>query len=147
MIGLLERNRGEDAISMVLSILTSIGVALLAFHTAIGMFAWPIGFIKGTKSANELRQEIEDRQMNNTFNINSLLEKQRTVGLSQREAKRLHNLQEQERKNTMEERFVNSYRDSLFYKLRHMLRPVQIVFGIFILSISILIWVSLLITK
>lgn len=70
LIDILERNRGEDAMSMVLSILSAIGVTNVAIYTAIGMFTWPISFIKGTKSAKEQIQTIEDRHLNNTFNIN-----------------------------------------------------------------------------
>ena len=148
LIDILERNRGEDALSMVLSILSAIGITNVAIYTAIGMFTWPISFIKGTKSAKDQMQDIEDRHLNNTFNINSLREKERTHGhLSDKEMKRLRKLEEQERMNILEERFVNSYRNSVFYQFRFLLRPVQVVFGVLVLAISILIWASLLITK
>lgn len=148
IIGIFEKNRGEDAISMVLSILTAIGVTNVAIYTAFGMFSWPVDFIRGTKSASEHIQEIEDRHLNNTFNINSLREKQRTTGhLTDKELRRLQRLEEQERITSIEERYINLYRNSVFYKLRFLLRPLQIVFGVFVLLISILLWISLLITK
>lgn len=148
IIQMFEKNRGEDAISMVLSILSAIGVTNVAIYTAIGMFSWPISFIKGTKSAKDQMHEIEDRHLNNTININCLLEKERTCGrLTDKEMARLRKLEEQERINTLEERYVNLYRNSVFYQFRFLLRPLQIVFGGFVLGVSILIWVSLLITK
>lgn len=148
LIHVLEKNRGEDALSMVLSILTGIGVTNLAIYTAYGMFSWPVSFIKGTKSAKDQMQEIEDRHLNNIFNINSLKEKQRTCGaLTDKEIKRLRKLEEEERLNSVEEQYINLYRNSLFYQFRYLLRPLQIVFGIGVLFISILVWISLLITK
>lgn len=147
-IDILEKNRGEDAISMVLSILSAIGVTNVAIYTAIGLFSWPVGFIKGTKSAKAQKQEIEDRHLNNTFNINSLREKERTCGnLTDKERQRLRRLEVQERWNSMEERYVNSYRNSVFYQFRFLLRPVQIGFGVLVFAISVLVWVSLLITN
>jgi len=147
-IDILEKNRGEDAISMVLSILSAIGVTNVAIYTAIGLFSWPIGFIKGTKSAKAQMEDIEDRHLNNTFNINSLREKERTCGnLTDKERARLRRLEDQERMTSLEEHYVKSYRDSIFYKFRFLLRPTQIAFGVIIFAISILIWVSLLITN
>lgn len=148
LIDVLEKNRGQDALSMVLSILTAIGVTNVAIYTAIGMFSWPIGFIKGTKSAREQIQDLEERHLNNMFNINSLREKERTCGhLTEKERRRLARLEDQERMNTLEEQYVNSYRNTIFYQLRYLMRPIQIIFGVFVLIISILIWISLLITK
>ncbi|KAI2805818.1 putative lysosomal cobalamin transporter [Blomia tropicalis] len=148
LIDVLEKNRGQDALSMVLSILTAIGVTNVAIYTAIGMFSWPIGFIKGTKSAREQIQDLEERHLNNMFNINSLREKERTCGhLTEKERRRLARLEDQERMNTLEEQYVNSYRNTIFYQLRYLMRPIQIIFGVFVLIISILIWISLLITN
>lgn len=148
LVDILERNRGEDALSMVLSILSALGVTNVAIYTAIGLFNWPVSFIKGTKSAAEQQAEIEDRHLNNTFNINSLREKERTCGqLTEKERSRLRRLEERERMNSLEERYVASYRNSRFYQFRVLLRPLQIVFGVLVLAISVLIWASLLITK
>lgn len=148
IISVLERNRGVDALSMVLSILTAIGVTNVAIYTAFGMFSWPVSFIKGTKSAREQMQEIEDRHLNNTFNINSLREKERTCGhLTDKELKRLRRLEEQQRFNSVEERYIKMYRESRFYQFRFLFRPIQILFGVLVLTISVLIWISLFITK
>lgn len=133
---------------MVLSILTALGVTNVAIYTAIGLFNWPVSFIRGTKSAREQMSEIEDAHLNNTFNINSLREKERTSGhLTEKERARLRRLEEQERVNNLEERYVNSYRSSRFYQFRLLLRPLQILFGLCVLAISLLFWASLLITK
>lgn len=148
LINVLEKNRGEDAMSMVLSILTAIGVTNVAIYTAFGMFSWPVSLIKGTKSARTQLQDIEDRHLNNSFNINSLREKLRTTGhLTEREMNRLRSLEEQERMTSLEESYVIEYRESYFYRLRFLFRPIQIFFGTIILLISILVWISLLITK
>lgn len=148
LINVLEKNRGEDAMSMVLSILTAIGVTNVAIYTAFGMFSWPVSLIKGTKSARTQLQDIEDRHLNNSFNINSLREKLRTTGhLTEREMNRLRSLEEQERMTSLEESYVIEYRESYFYRLRFLFRPIQIFFGTIILLISILVWISLLITN
>nr|XP_027197933.1 histone deacetylase 8-like isoform X1 [Dermatophagoides pteronyssinus] len=118
IINVLEKNRGEDAMSMVLSILSAFGVTIVAIYTAFGMFSWPVSLIKGTKSARTQLQDIEDRHLNNSFNINSLREKLRTTGqLTDREMNRLRILEEQERMTNLEESFVNEYRESYFYRL------------------------------
>ena len=133
---------------MALSILTSLGVINLVIYTGIGLFSWPIGFIKGTKSAHSQMMDIEDRHLNNAFNINSLREKQRTQGnLTSRELARLRRLEEQERRNNVEEHILSSYQNSLFYRCRYLTRPVQITFGVMVLGVSVLIWASLLITN
>nr|XP_027197934.1 probable lysosomal cobalamin transporter isoform X2 [Dermatophagoides pteronyssinus] len=148
IINVLEKNRGEDAMSMVLSILSAFGVTIVAIYTAFGMFSWPVSLIKGTKSARTQLQDIEDRHLNNSFNINSLREKLRTTGqLTDREMNRLRILEEQERMTNLEESFVNEYRESYFYRLRFLFRPIQMTIGSIILLISILVWISLLITN
>ncbi|OTF83938.1 hypothetical protein BLA29_001449 [Euroglyphus maynei] len=118
LINVLEKNRGEDAMSMVLSILTAIGVTIVAIYTAFGMFSWPVSLMKGTKSARTQLQDIEDRHLNNCFNINSLREKLRATGhLTDREMNRLRILEEQERMTNLEESYVNEYRESYYYRM------------------------------
>ena len=144
----LSQNRGEDALSMVLSILSSIGVIQLVIFTGFGMSSFPIGLIRGTKSARQQIESIQDSHLTNQTKINALRDKERIGGrLTPREKRQLAKLEEQERAITREEQYLLTYRGSLFYKLRNLMRPLQIGFGLIVGVLSLIIWVSLLITK
>jgi LMBR1 domain-containing protein 1 len=144
----LTRNKGEDALSMVLSILTSVGVIQLVIFTAFGMSSFPIGLIRGTKSARLEMERIQDSHLTNQTKINALRDRERIGNrLTPRERRQLTKLEENERIITREEQYLLTYRGSLFYKLRNLVRPLQIGFGFILCALSLIIWVSLLITK
>jgi hypothetical protein len=144
----LSRNKGEDALYMVLSILTSIGVINLVIFTGFGMSSWPIGLIRGTKSASHQIEEIQDSHLINQTKINALKDRERVGGrLTARERRQLAKLEETERLISREEHHLLYYRSSLFYKCRKFIRPLQIVFGCVAGALSLLVWISLLMTK
>ncbi|CAG2164771.1 unnamed protein product [Oppiella nova] len=144
----LTRNKGEDALSMVLSILTSVGVIQLVIFTAFGMSSFPIGLIRGTKSARLEMERIQDSHLTNQTKINALRDRERIGNrLTPRERRQLTKLEENERIITREEQYLLTYRGSLFYKLRNLVRPLQIGFGFILCALSLIIWVSLLITN
>ncbi|XP_054152892.1 probable lysosomal cobalamin transporter [Oppia nitens] len=142
------RNRGEDALSMVLSILTSFGVLLLIVYTGFGMSSFPIGLIRGTKSARLEMERIQESHLTNQTRINGLRDKQRIGSkLTPRERRQLSKLEENERIITLEEQYLLTYRGSLFYKLRNLVRPLQIGIGFIAASLSLIVWISLLLTN
>ena len=59
------RNRGEEALSMVLNILTMIGMVNLIFFTRFGIFSWPMDLIRGTRSARSQSEEIQEQHLIN----------------------------------------------------------------------------------
>ncbi|CAG2123079.1 unnamed protein product, partial [Medioppia subpectinata] len=73
----LSRNRGEDALSMVLSILSSVGVIYLVIFTGFGMSSFPIGLIRGTRSARMEIERIQDSHLANQTKINALRDRER----------------------------------------------------------------------
>jgi len=144
----LGKNKGQDALSMVLSILTSIGVINLVIFTGFGMSSWPIGLIRGTKSARQQIEEIQDSHLINQTKINALKDRERIGNrLTARERRQLAKLEETERNISREENHLLFYRSSLFYKCRRLIRPLQIVFGFVAGALSLLVWISLLMTK
>lgn len=144
----LGRHKGQDALSMVLNILTAIGVINLVIFTGFGMSSWPIGLIRGTKSARLQIEEIQDSHLTNQTKINALKDRERIGSrLTARERRQLAKLEENERVISREEHHLLYYRSSLFYKCRKLIRPLQIVFGCVAGALSLLVWVSLLMTK
>lgn len=145
----LKKSRGEDALAMVLSILSLIGMINLVFYTAFGLFSWPMGLIRGTKSAKSQLEQIQDQHLVNQTRINALKDKERLNGgrLSVKERRQLTILEEAERVAGREEQAVDEHRASMAYKLRIVIRPLQIAIGFILICLAILIWISLLLTK
>lgn len=142
----LEKNRGEDAIEMVLSILSVLGVINVIFYTGFGVASWPIGLIRGSRSVKKQLEEISNQHLVNQMRINTLREKERMSGgrLTQREQSQLSQLQEIERSITQEEKHLEGYRRGWFYRLRHPIRFIQIWTGVGGLAAGLVIWLSLL---
>lgn len=144
----LASNKGEDALAMVLSILSMLGMVNLVCYTGFGMFSWPMGLIRGTKSARNQSEEIQEQHLVNQTRINALRDKQRIGGrLSGREAKTLAKLERQERQITRQEQLVDEVRDSLWYKCRKFVRPFEITLGSLLGLLAFLLWISLLLTN
>ncbi|XP_015791616.1 probable lysosomal cobalamin transporter [Tetranychus urticae] len=144
----LGTDRGEDAISMVLSILCVLGMFNLVFYTAFGMSSWPIGLIRGTQSARLQHEEIQSRNIVIQTRINALRDKERiTSRLTNRERHLLNKLEEEERTTRREEELVDQHRNSWGYKLRKILRPLEITFGVCAAVLGIVLWISLLLTN
>jgi len=144
----LKENKGEDALSMVLSILSIIGMVNVVFYTGFGMFSWPMGLIRGTKSARNQSEEIQEQHLVNQTRINALKDKQRIGGrLSAREQKQLEKLERMERHITRQEQLVEEVRGSLWYKCRRFMRPLEITTGVVLGLLALLIWTSLLLTN
>lgn len=144
----LGSNKGEDTISMVLSILCVLGTVNLVFYTGFGVSSWPIGMIRGTSSARKQFEQIQSRNIVIQTQINALRDKQRiTSRLNAREKRLLARLEEEERTMRREEDLVGQHVHSWLYKLRVIIRPVEIFFGIAAASLTLIIWISLLLTK
>jgi LMBR1 domain-containing protein 1 len=144
----LGKNRGEDALSMVLSILSVLGMVNLIFYTGFGIFSWPMGLIRGTRSAKNQFEEIQDKHLVNQTRINTLKDRERVSGrLTDRERRQLAQLEDEERQNTREEQAVDEVRQTLWYKCRLVLRPLEVVIGVVLGILALLIWISLLLTN
>ncbi|KAI1297892.1 putative lysosomal cobalamin transporter [Halotydeus destructor] len=148
LINDLGKNKGEDALSMVLSVLSVAGMVNLIFYTGVGIFSWPMGLIRGTKSVRSQIEEIHDQHLVNQSRINALREKERLHGrLSNRERRQLATLEDSERQVTREEQAVDEHRTTYWYRLRGIIRPVEITAGVVLGLLAVLIWLSLLLTN
>lgn len=144
----LQRNKGEDAIEMVLSLLSLIGMINLVVYTSFGMFSWPMGMIRGNKSASIQSEEIQEQSLLNQTQITMLRTKERETGrLSQRDRAKLEKLERNARIIANQEHLVDEVRSSIWYKCRRVLRPLEIVIGIVLCLLAFLIWISLLLTN
>ena len=142
------KNKGEDALSMVLSILSLLGMINLVFYTGFGLSSWPIGLIRGTKSARAQHEEIQNKHIVVQTRINALKDKLRlTNKLTNREKRLLASLEEEERNMNREERLVAEHRQSWKYKIRSITRPMEITLGLSAAVLGVLLWISLLLTK
>ncbi|CAG2122698.1 unnamed protein product, partial [Medioppia subpectinata] len=84
----------------------------------------------------------------NQTKINALRDRERIGNrLTPREKRQLVKLEENERIITREEQYLLTYRGSLFYKLRNLVRPLQIGLGLLAVILSLIVWISLLITN
>lgn len=144
----LGTNKGEDAISMVLSILCAMGMLNLIFYTGFGVSSWPIGLIRGTSSARKQFEEIQNRNVVIQTRLNALRDKQRiTNRLNAREKRLLAKLEEEERNMKREEEIVDRHVNSWWYKLRTVIRPFEIGLGTVTAILAFVLWVSLLLTN
>ncbi|RWS24539.1 putative lysosomal cobalamin transporter-like protein, partial [Leptotrombidium deliense] len=120
----------------------------LVFYTGFGIFSFPIGLIRGTKSAKKEFEEIQDKHLVNQTRINTLRDKERMGSrLSSREQRQLNKLEEDKRQIIREEQLVDEHRKTLRYKCRMILRPAEITFGIIVGVLSLTVWISLLLTN
>lgn len=140
-------NKGEDAISMVLSVLSSLGILNLIFYTGFGISTWPIGLIRGQRSARKQYEEIQERQLISQIQINALREREMMGRLNQREMQLMNELESVQRGIQQRETLVGDHRRSFLYKCRYLIRPIEILVGVCGLALSLLIWVSLLLTN
>ena len=142
------KNHGEDALQMVLSVVSVLGMINLVFYTGFGVFSWPMGLIRGTRSARSQIEEIRDQHLVNQWRINALRDKERIEGrLTNRERRQLTQFEEAERQVVRDEATIEDFRSSLWYKCRLVIRPLEIAIGVTLGLLAVLIWVSLLLTN
>ena len=141
-------NGGFKVISSLLSVLGGLGMLNLIIYTGFGMATYPIGLIRGLKDTKKEYDENSRRQMSNTAAINSLRSKRAYLGrLSEEDEQLLRRLEARERDDQLKETIMRNHLSSWSYKLKFIIRPVQIVSGGLFLLISVLIIVSLIINN
>ncbi|XP_067142464.1 lysosomal cobalamin transport escort protein LMBD1-like isoform X1 [Centruroides vittatus] len=140
-------SRGEQSISFILNILTSIGTVTLVLYTGIGLPTWPIDMIKGSRNVIKEHEAVIEERKNTENEIDFLRKKRSQKKLSSRESSTLSELEETQHLIERQERYLDEERHSWTYKFRFLIRPLQIVFGILGASLGFLIWLSLLLTN
>ncbi|XP_048758835.1 probable lysosomal cobalamin transporter isoform X2 [Ostrea edulis] len=137
----------EDALSFVVSVLSLLGMIALIMYSAYGMSALPMSLIKGTKSAKTERQAVQGRRSRISERSRAIRDKYSTRGSSTRNRDRVEVLDEEERLLQREEKHLEAKERSILQKCLLVLRPFEVVFGAAFFLVTLLIFVSLLLTN
>lgn len=144
IIHLAQTTKAQNALIMVLTIITGAGFLNVTFYTASGLIAWPIGLIMGTSSLATRVNDVNDREVLLRMRINNLEEKARASRLTPTEREQLIEAQNDLRELEREEAALSGYSGSWTYKFRKAIRPVQIVTGCVFGALSILLMSSMI---
>ncbi|KAI9805395.1 MAG: hypothetical protein M1825_000646 [Sarcosagium campestre] len=154
---LLAEKHGERALTFALGLLITIGTILYVLYTATGLALLPISLIKSAPSisapnlaattASELDINRERQRQLEARNAG------REGGLPPKDQRELDNLVREERTLVRRERLAaessgegKSWVVRTWVKIQAVLRPIKLLGGIFLLLLSIFIWVSMLLT-
>lgn len=141
-------NRGEDALSFLISTLSLIGMLAIITYTSYGMSAMPIRLIQGYRSISHERNTAAQVRVNATERIQAI--KDRYTGrrtMSSRDRTRIAELEENRRFVERQERHLAEEQNSCLRKCLLVFRPFEIFIGCFFLLIALLIFLSLLLTN
>eukprot|EP00128_Syssomonas_multiformis_P016353 Colp12_sorted_trinity150504_noHs@9730 len=141
----LTENRGENALSFVVGILTLLGLILWVVYTAVGLFGLPIGMIKGTSLSTQGRELSVATGLRNARENSERARTQRTRGKN--DYRRIATAEDRERTLAREERIINEVQSNWIYKVIAFLRPFQVLFGLAFLIVSLFLVVSFFITS
>ncbi|KAL2199092.1 LMBR1-like membrane protein-domain-containing protein [Corynascus similis CBS 632.67] len=154
---LLAANNGEKALTFGVGLLTTLGTLLYVLYTGSGLALLPVSLIKSapsisapqlsatTASALERNRELQRQlEMRNAGRSN---------GMSQKDRREMDALLREERTLVRRERLAAEARGDgrgkiyrAWTKIQAVFRPLKLLGGIFLLLVSILVWVSMLIT-
>ncbi|KAF7911164.1 uncharacterized protein EAF01_002672 [Botrytis porri] len=154
---LLSENHGERALTFALGLLISLGTLLYILYTSVGLALLPISFIKSAPSisapqlsettASALEQNRERQRQLEGRNVG------RDGRLSAKDQRELEALHREERTLVRRERLAAEARgDGKSFIIRAwtktcaIFRPLKLIGGILLLILSLVIWVSMLIT-
>lgn len=145
----LKGTRFEDVISFAISVLTMIGMLCLILYTGYGLSAWPMDLIKGRRSTVKELADITENRSHFEAQINAIKAKYSSGrrNMSRRDRRRLEDMEEKVEVMSRREGFLQATEKSLLYRCRMVFRPFQIVFGVFFILITLLIFLSLLLTN
>ncbi|KAL3867711.1 hypothetical protein ACJMK2_040577 [Sinanodonta woodiana] len=139
--------KGTDALSFIISVLSLLGMLALLTYTAYGMAALPIGLVKGRKNVKTEIMTVQERKAETQSKIRTLREKYSSQSASTRDRQRISDLEESEHLIERQERHLVAKSKSCLEKCFMFLRPFEIVFGIFFILLTFLIFLSLLLTN
>lgn len=147
IIHLMDSTKFQNAINLVLTLITAAGFLNVSFYTASGIFSWPISLLLGTSSVANRFSQMNDREIVIRTQISVLQEKARVSRLSVREREQLAEAEADLRDLEREEAALSGYRSSLTYKMRRAIRPFQIIVGTIFGLLSILLVVTLILVN
>ncbi|KAK4147794.1 putative lysosomal cobalamin transporter [Dichotomopilus funicola] len=154
---LLGANNGEKALTFGIGLLITLGTLLYTFYTGAGLALLPVSFIKSAPSVSAPQlsattaSDLEhNRELQRQLEIRNT---GRPEGLSQKDRRELDALLREERTLVRRERLAAEARGDgrstiyrIWTKIEAIFRPLKLLGGIFLLLLSILVWVSMLIS-
>lgn len=143
----MESNWIENSLSLVISVLSLIGMLALLTYTAYGMAILPIDLIRGSRNVRQEKLDVQSRKSSTRERIQAIRNKYSGGrNMSSRDAARVSDLEESEALMERQERHLEA-RDTCCHKCWLILRPFAIVFGILLILVAILVFLSLLLTN
>eukprot|EP00106_Octopus_bimaculoides_P012063 XP_014779505.1 PREDICTED: probable lysosomal cobalamin transporter [Octopus bimaculoides] len=139
---------GEDALSFLISSLSLLGMLAIITYTAYGMSAMPVRLIKGYRNISKDRLAAEQIRSVTTKNIDDI--KSKYTGrrsMSSRDQARISELEENRRFLERQDRHLAEEQNSCLRKCLLVFRPFEIFVGVFCLLLTLLIFLSLLLTN
>ncbi|KAI0160686.1 hypothetical protein GGR57DRAFT_490333 [Xylariaceae sp. FL1272] len=154
---LLDENSGEKALSFGLGLLITLGTLLYVLYTGAGLALFPISFIKSAPSISAPQlSETTHSQLEQNRERQRQLEMRnagRSDGMPSKDRRELEALVREERTLVRRERVAaeaqgegKSFIVRAWTKFCAVFRPVKLLGGIVLILISLLVWVSMLIT-
>ncbi|KAF6844197.1 LMBR1 domain containing 1 [Colletotrichum musicola] len=154
---ILVQNNGQKALAFALGLLVTLGTLLYILYTAAGLALLPMSFIKSAPSisapqltentASALEQNRERQRQLEMRNAGQ------QDGMSSKDRRELEALVREERTLTRRERLAaeasgegHSTIYKMWLKVCAVFRPIKLLGGLLLLLLSIVIWVSMLIT-
>lgn len=142
-----EATKLQGALTLVLVVITFLGFINVSFYTASGLFSWPTSLILGTSSISSRYDDVVDQGDLFRGRVDHLRTKARTSQLSTREQAQLEIAEENLRRLDREEAILSGVSATSSYRMRKLIRPVQIVTGVAFGLLSVLILASLIIVN
>ncbi|XP_031550447.1 probable lysosomal cobalamin transporter [Actinia tenebrosa] len=143
----LSANKGETALSLLIGFLSLIGLLIMISYTAYGMTALPFAMLKGFKSAKREQEAVSRRIQENRERTRMIQAKYKDGrSMHRRDRRQLSQLEDEEHLLTRQDRRLESAQLGWLNKCLKCCRPFEVVFGVFYLLFSLLLFVSLLLT-
>lgn len=140
---------GEAAVSFILACLTVIGAGLWSLYTGYGMAALPILLIRGTKSLDEAKHEVENDlgQIRAKIREIELKSAKSNTSFTRKEKKEKMQLEHRQKKMLMKsEKISDKQKDTsqILTKILKVLSPFRVMIGVSCFAMSLLFVMSLI---
>eukprot|EP01137_Pigoraptor_chileana_P033153 Opistho-2@23637 len=143
----LSANKGENALTFCIGVLTLIGFLVWISYTAYGLFALPMFLIKGRRGRDNSEADEAAAELRATRDQQRTIRaRQSGMELNSRERKTLEDLQARERVLARQEEAWLASSQGKWAKCLRVIRPFQFLFGFALFALSLLLFVSLLLT-
>lgn len=154
---LLAQNHGEKALTFGVGLLVTMGTLLYILYTGAGLALLPVSWIKSAPSisAPQLSETTESQLETNRERQRQLDMRNagRPEGMSAKDQREMELLVREEQTLVRRQRLASEARGEgqswvyrAWLKIEAVFRPLKLVGGLLLLVLSILIWVSMLIT-